>query len=90
MGVSEDLNWLKEDKEGVGKVFLLITNKESARVRELYELFGVEDWWPVKAYVRALKDRGLIAEDENGYKLTEDGKKVREGFKAIEYVRQVI
>ncbi len=99
MGVSEDIQWLKEDEQGLGKIFLLIAENVvvtadereiGVELRKIKELYGSEDWWPVKAYVRALKDRGLIAEDENGYKLTEDGKKVREGFKAIEYVRQVI
>lgn len=89
MGVSEDLSWLKEDKEGVGKVFLLIANKGSARVRELHELFGVEDWWPVKSHLRSLVDRGLIAETEGSYRLTESGKKVLDGFKAMEYVEPV-
>jgi len=89
MGVSEDLSWLKEDKEGVGKVFLLIANRESARVRELHELFGVEDWWPVKSHLRSLVDRGLIAEIEGSYRLTESGKKVLDGFRAMEYVEPV-
>ena len=89
MGVSEDLSWLKEDKEGVGKVFLLIANKGSARVRELHELFGVEDWWPVKSHLRSLVDRGLIAETEGSYRLTGSGRKVLDGFKAMEYVEPV-
>lgn len=89
MGVSEDINWLKGDEEGVGKVFLLIADKGSAGSRELHELFGVEDWWPVKSHLRALVDRGLITEIEGNYKLTESGRKVLEGFKAMEYVKPV-
>ena len=89
MGVAEDINWLKEDEEGVGKVFLLITNKGSERLRELHELFGVEDWWPIKSHLRALVNRGLVAEIEGGYRRTEGGRKVLEGFKAMEYVEPV-
>ncbi|MCK4405043.1 MAG: hypothetical protein KAV43_00870 [Hadesarchaea archaeon] len=89
MGVSEDINWLKGDEEGVGKVFLLVADKGSARPRELHELFGVEDWWPVKSHLRAIVDRGLIAEIEGSYRLTESGRKVLEGFKAMEYVPRV-
>jgi len=89
MGVSEDINWLKEDEEGVGTVFLLIANKGSARLRELHELFGVEDWWPVKSRLRALVNRGLIAEINGSYRLTGSGRKVLDGFRAIEYVEPV-
>lgn len=89
MGVSEDLNWLKEDKDGVGRVFLLIANKGSARLRELHELFGVEDWWPVKTHLRALVERGLIAETEGSYRLSGNGLKVLDGVRAIEYVEPV-
>ncbi len=89
MGVTEDINWLKDDEGGVGKVFLLIAGRGGARVRELRELFGAEDWWPVKGHLRALVDRGLIAEIEEKYKLTESGRKVLEGFKAMEYVKPV-
>lgn len=89
MGVSEDINWLKGDEIGVGKVFLLIANKGSAGSRELHELFGVEDWWPVKSHLQALINRGLVAETEGSYRLTESGRKVLEGFKAMEYVPRV-
>lgn len=89
MGVTEDINWLKGDEEGVGKIFLLIADKGGARLRELHELFGVEDWWPVKSHLRALINRGLIAEIEGGYRLTEGGRKVLEGVKAMEYVKPV-
>ena len=89
MGVTEDINWLKDDEEGVEKVFLLIAGKGSARLRELRELFGVEDWWPVKSHLRALIDRRLVAEIEGNYKLTENGQKVLEGLRAMEYVEPV-
>ncbi len=89
MGVTEDINWLKYDDEGVGKVFMLIANKGGAKLRELRELFGTEDWWPVKNHLRALTDRNLVIGVEETYKLTENGRKVLEGFKAMEYVEPV-
>lgn len=89
MGVTEDINWLKADQSGAGKVFLLIASKEKLNLRELKELYGSEDWWPVKAHVRALIGRGLATEVDGNHMLTEDGRKVLEGFKAIEYVPAV-
>ncbi len=89
MGVTEDINWLKDDEGGVGKVFMLIANKEGAKLRELRELFGTEDWWPVKSHLLALTDRNLVIGVEGIYKLTENGRKVLEGFKAMEYVELV-
>lgn len=85
MEVSEDINWLKSREESV-KVFLFIASKGSARVWELHKLLGEQDWWPVKAHLRALIDRGLVLESECGYEPTEHGKKVLEGFRAIERV----
>lgn len=89
MGVSEDINWLKSDKEGVGKVFLIIAGKGSAGLMELQRLFGAEDWWPVKSYLRTLTDRGLVTSAGGNFELTESGRKVLKGFEAIEYVEQV-
>lgn len=89
MGVTEDINWLKDDEEGVGKVFMLIANKGGAKLRELRELLGTEDWWPVKSHLSALADRNLVIGAEGTYKLTENGRKVLEGFKAMEYVELV-
>jgi len=89
MGVTEDINWLKDDEEGVGKVFMLIANRGGAKLRELRELFGTADWWPVKNHLRALTDRNLVIGVEGIYKLTENGRRVFEGFKAMEYVEPV-
>jgi len=89
MGVAEAINWLKDNGEGVGKVFMLIANKGSTKLRELRELFGSEDWWPVKSHLRTLTERNLVIEVEGIYKLTENGRKVLEGFKAMEYVKPV-
>lgn len=89
MGVAEDINWLKADEAGVGKVFTIIANKGGLKLRELKELYGSEDWWPVKAHLSALIARGLVAETEGIYKLTEDGKKVLESFKAMEVVKAI-
>lgn len=89
MGVAEDINWLKVDEVGVGKVFSLLASKGSLKLRELKGLYGSEDWWPVKAHLRALVARGLVAEVDGSYKLTEDGRKVLDGFKAMEYVPSI-
>ncbi|MBC7218525.1 MAG: hypothetical protein H5T49_00095 [Hadesarchaea archaeon] len=89
MGVAEDINWLKADEAGVGKVFTLIAGKGGLKLRELKELYGSEDWWPVKAHLSALITRGLVAEAEGIYKLTEEGKKVLESFKAMEVVEAI-
>ena len=89
MGVSEDINWLKADESGVGKVFSLIVGKGNLKLRELKGLFGSEDWWPLKAHVGALVSRGLIVEADGIYKLTEVGKKVQDGLKAMEVVKAI-
>ncbi len=89
MGVSEDINWLKADEAGVGKVFSLIAGKGSLNLRELKELYGSTDWWPLKAYVGALVSRGLVVEADGAYKLTEDGKKVLDGLAAMEVVKAI-
>ena len=89
MGVSEDINWLKADESGVGKVFSLIASKGNLKLRELKSLFGSEDWWPLKAHVGALVSRGLVIEADGVYKLTEVGKKVLDGFKAMEVVKAI-
>ncbi|MEM3420850.1 MAG: hypothetical protein QXT02_04275 [Candidatus Hadarchaeum sp.] len=89
MGVAEDINWLKADEAGVGKVFTIIAKQGGLKLRELKELYGSEDWWPVKAHLSALIARGLVTEFEGIYKLTEDGKKVLESFKAMEVVKAI-
>ena len=88
MGVSEDIDWLKGD-ESLGKIFRLISERGIINLRTIKELCGSEDWWPVKSYARALVDRGLVTKNENGYTLTEEGRKVRESLKAMEYFQKI-
>jgi predicted transcriptional regulator len=88
MGVSEDIDWLKGD-ESLGKIFRIISERKLANIRTIKELSGSDDWWPVKSYVRALVDRGLVAQNENGYALTEEGRKVRESLRAMEYFPEI-
>jgi predicted transcriptional regulator len=88
MGVSEDIDWLKGD-ESLGKIFRLLSDRGRVNLRELKELCGFEDWWPVKSYVRALVDRGIVSKSDNGYTLTEEGVKVRESLKAMEYFQKI-
>lgn len=89
MGVSEDINWLKADESGVGKIFSLIADKGNLKLRELKGLFGSENWWPLKAHIGALVSRGLVIEVDGIYKLTEVGKKVQDGLKAMEVVKAI-
>jgi predicted transcriptional regulator len=89
MGVTEDINWLKADESGAGKVFLLIADKGNVKLRELKQLYGSEDWWPVKAHVRALVGRELVTEIDGNYVLTEYGRRVLESYKALEFVPAV-
>lgn len=90
MGVTEDVNWLEDNKEGVGKIFMLIASRGSLKLRELKELYGSEDWWPVKIHVRALIDRDLIEESRGSYRLTDYGRdKVMESSKAMGYLKPV-
>jgi predicted transcriptional regulator len=88
MGVSEDIDWLKDD-ESLGKIFQLISEKGIINLRTIKEFCDSEDWWPVKSYARALVDRGLVTKNENGYTLTEEGRKVRESLKAMEYFPKI-
>ena len=89
MGIKEDIRWLKDDEEGLKKVFLLVASGKKMQLRELHKLFGVDDWWPIKWHLQALIDRGLVLESDGNYELTENGRKVLEGSKAMEYVEQV-
>ncbi len=92
MGITEDINWLKENEGGAKKVFLLIaTNpKDGMSLRELKESYGSDDWWPVKAHACALVDRGLVEAVEGRYKLTNYGRdKVLEGLTAMAFVERV-
>lgn len=93
MGVTEDVEWLEDDEEGLGRIFRLIAERgdKGVRLRELKELYGSEDWWPVKVCVQALVDRGLVVKDREklNFKLTDAGKNVGKVFRAIEYVREV-
>ncbi len=89
MGVTEDINWLKADETGLGRVFLIMAGKGVLKLRELKEQYGSEDWWPVKAHVRTLIERGLLTELDGNYRLTDGGHKVLEGLKAIEYVKPI-
>ncbi|GEM_PF-693739 len=93
MGVTEDVEWLEDDEEGVGKIFRLIAERgdEGARLSELKSLFGSAHWWPVKVCVQALIGRGLIFKDREklSFKLTDSGKRVWKSFRAMEHVREI-
>lgn len=88
MGVPENINWLKENREGA-RIFRFISKEGGANLRELREVTHGTDWWPVKAYVKSLIDRGLIEAVDDSYRLTKDGQKVYESLMAIGYLEQV-
>ncbi|MEW6592124.1 MAG: hypothetical protein AB1305_00310 [Candidatus Hadarchaeota archaeon] len=89
MAVSEDIHWLNDDRDGAKKAFDIIATETSVSLRKLKALHGSENWWPVKAYVRALAERGLIAEKDGTFKLTDHGREVFEGTKVVEGMRQL-
>lgn len=80
----EDINWLNEDKEGTRKVFQIIAGENGLGLRKIMAIHGSKNWWPVKACVKLLIDRGLVVESEGSYRLTETGKKVSDGIKTME------
>jgi len=93
MGIAEDIEWLKDDENGVGKIFRFIAEREGSgvRLRELKEFYGSDNWWPVKVCARALVDRDLVYKDREklDFKLTDSGKKVWQSFRAMEHVREI-
>ncbi len=89
MGVKDDIRWLKEVEERLD-LFVHVAKSESARVRELKKFLGSDDWWPVKHHVKDLSDRGLVEEnDEGGYQITKDGKKVFESLETVTGIESV-
>jgi predicted transcriptional regulator len=84
MGVVEDINWLNEDKDGARKVFQIVAAEGNAGLRKIKASHGSNNWWPVKACVKLLIERGLVAESEGNYRLTDPGKKVSEGIRTMD------
>ncbi|MCS7131589.1 MAG: winged helix-turn-helix domain-containing protein [Hadesarchaea archaeon] len=82
MGVPEDINWLKENRKRF-RIFAAIATKKASKIRELKDRLSIEDWWPVKLYVKELVDRGLIVEVDGSCRLTEGGQKVLESLLAV-------
>ncbi|MEM2878737.1 MAG: winged helix-turn-helix domain-containing protein [Candidatus Hadarchaeales archaeon] len=91
MGFTEDMEWLKSDEEGLKKIFLIVAEGNGRTTREIKEIYGSKEWWPVKVYLDALLKRGLIFEKEGRtYALTDNGKKLVEGIKAIGRLQELI
>lgn len=82
MGVRENIRWLKENKERTD-VFAVIAKRGPSKIRELREYLKTDDWWLAKCYVKDLADRGLVAESEGRYRVTEAGEKVFESLRAV-------
>lgn len=86
MGIREDMNWLRSNQGGWGRIFKLIASEGETSVRKLKDAYGGADWWPVKAYVNLLVSRGLVVEEGGVLTLSEQGKKVFEMVKTVEGV----
>lgn len=82
MGVKSDIRWLKEAEDRVN-LFVLIAKKGPLKVRNLREFLESDDWWPTKRYVKDMDERGLIEEEEKGYKITSSGEKVFESLRTV-------
>jgi hypothetical protein len=89
MGVREDMNWLETGRKGWGRIFKLIAEREGVSLRKLKDSYGGGDWWPIRAYVRILVNRGLVKEEKGIITLTEEGEKVFEMVKTVEGVPSV-
>ncbi len=88
MGIKSDIRWLKEADERVN-IFILIARKGPLKIRELKKSSKSEDWWPVKYNVNELIDRELIEQVEEGYSITESGRKVVESLKTVYDIESV-
>lgn len=88
MGVKSDIRWLKEVGDRVN-IFVLIAKESPIKIRELKESSSSEDWWPTKHNVKELIDRGLVEEADEGYKVTESGKKVVDSLKTVYDIESV-
>lgn len=88
MGVHQDIRWLKNNKDRAD-LFVLVAKRGPARVRELREFLGSDDWWPVKVHIKDMADRDLIEETEDGFKTTNSGEKVFESLKTVYDIESV-
>ena len=88
MGVRENIQWLKENKERTN-LFVMIARRGPFKIRELRRYLNTDDWWLAKCYVKDLADRGLIAESEGRYRVTEAGEKVFESLKAVHDIESI-
>lgn len=89
MGVKDDIRWLKEVNDRL-MLFIEIGKEDDIGVKELKEVIGFDDWWPVKNHLEDLEDRGLIEESGEGeYRISEEGKKVFESLSTVSGIESV-
>lgn len=88
MGVPENINWLKENKLRF-RTFAVIATSRASKIRELREKLGIDDWWPVKQYVKDLVDRGLIVETDGNCRLTDGGQKAFESLRLVSDLKEL-
>lgn len=82
MGVKNDIRWLKEFDERVD-IFVLIAKRGPIKIRELKDSSDFEDWWPVKHHIKSISEKGLIEEGEDGFEITDSGKKVVDSLRTV-------
>ena len=71
-------------------LFIEIGKEDDIGVKELKEVIGFDDWWPVKNHLEDLEDRGLIEESGEGeYRISEEGKKVFESLSTVSGIESV-
>jgi len=84
MGVPEDINWLKSNEDGWGKIFRLIAESRGLSFRELKKRYNCPEWWPLKSYVNLLLERGLVESSDGVLVLSDHGKKVFDTMRTTE------
>lgn len=84
MGVPEDINWLKSNEDGWGRIFRLIAGGRGLSFRELKKRCDISEWWPLKSYIRLLLERGLVEISDGLLVLSDHGKKVFDTMRTTE------
>ncbi len=88
MGVRKDIRWLREIDNRVD-LFVLIAKNGPVKARKLRKYQGSEDWWPTKSHINSLKERELVEETDEGYRITDSGGKVFESLKTVYDIESV-
>lgn len=88
MGVKKDIRWMKEFDDRVD-MFALIAREGPLKVRKIKDILNFDDWWPVKYHIKALCEKDLVEEIEEGYHVTENGNKVFESLRTVSDIESI-